>query len=193
VEWESIKPNELKEVLRDLSSDWWLAGGHAIDLWLGENTRKHGDIDITLFRENFSDLFNLTRELYFFVASKGGLRRLESLDDLRGKDWNIWVKRKGQEKWLFQCLISDEIDGEWIYRRDHRVRLDKNKFGIVTSLEEAIIAPEIQLLFKSSSKEQKDEVDFNNCLPKLSSRQKKWLKDNMSIIYNNSHSWIERL
>ena len=48
------------EVLHSLRRPWFVAGGWAIDLFLGRETRNHQDIDIAIFRE---DQFELRRHL----------------------------------------------------------------------------------------------------------------------------------
>ncbi len=190
--WKKISPNDLKQLLEKLESPWWIAGGYGIDLWLGQNTREHGDIDITLFRENFEKLFFLSSKFEFYIANKDGLRKLNLISDLKTNDWNIWVKNTGEQEWLFQCLISDEKFGKWIYRRNININRDKKLFGLTLENGNNVIAPEIQLLFKSRTLEEKDEADFKKCLKYLNNDQKIWLRESL-LITSPDHPWINQL
>ncbi len=40
--------NEISEHLSGMDVEWYLCGGFAIDAYLGNITRKHKDIDITV-------------------------------------------------------------------------------------------------------------------------------------------------
>src|SRR4051794_3932232 len=47
----SYQPPDAVELFGDLPG-WWIAGGWAIDLWLGQQTREHVDLDIVTLRTN---------------------------------------------------------------------------------------------------------------------------------------------
>lgn len=49
--------DELREHLSDLKVQWHLCGGHAIDAYLGKETRKHKDLDITV---SFEGMYSLS-------------------------------------------------------------------------------------------------------------------------------------
>ena len=40
----------ISKILKDLNIDWYIAGGWAIDLYLGKKTREHLDIEIAITR-----------------------------------------------------------------------------------------------------------------------------------------------
>lgn len=48
--WAPLSPAEVSDLLRDLSVPWWVAGGWAIDLIVGKQTRPHADIDVQFLR-----------------------------------------------------------------------------------------------------------------------------------------------
>lgn len=54
------------------------------------------------------------------------------------------------------------------------------------------MAPEIQLLFKSRGLRDKDQRDFDDCLPLLSNRQRSWLAEALRE-ETPEHPWLVRL
>ncbi|MHC5671583.1 nucleotidyltransferase domain-containing protein [Nostoc sp.] len=47
---------ELSGLLNDFRQPWFVAGGWAIDLFIGDVTRVHKDIEIAIFRKDQSSL-----------------------------------------------------------------------------------------------------------------------------------------
>jgi len=47
---------ELARLMRGFPRPWYIAGGWAIDLFLGRETREHDDIDVTIFRNDQAEL-----------------------------------------------------------------------------------------------------------------------------------------
>lgn len=50
--WSPLSVQELARVLSGLGVPWWIAGGTALDLFLGETTRHHDDIDVQILRND---------------------------------------------------------------------------------------------------------------------------------------------
>ena len=48
--WQPWRPHELATFFAFLRVQWWIAGGWAIDLFLGRQTQNHEDIDVQLLR-----------------------------------------------------------------------------------------------------------------------------------------------
>ena len=48
--WDAITPSELNDVLGGLTVPWWIAGGYAIEAFVGRAFREHEDIDAGLLR-----------------------------------------------------------------------------------------------------------------------------------------------
>ena len=49
-------PRQVCALLRAFDRPWWVAGGWAVDLFLGRRTRPHKDIEIALYRHDQSAL-----------------------------------------------------------------------------------------------------------------------------------------
>jgi hypothetical protein len=48
--WEPLSPREGAELFAKCATGSWVAGGWAIDLLVGRETRSHGDLDILVLR-----------------------------------------------------------------------------------------------------------------------------------------------
>ncbi|MBV2364681.1 nucleotidyltransferase domain-containing protein [Streptomonospora nanhaiensis] len=67
----------------------WLSGGLGLDVWLGRVTRAHGDIDVSVTRDDWTTLrAALQTELTFFRAESGWLSELR--DDVQDPPVNTW-------------------------------------------------------------------------------------------------------
>ena len=50
--WQPWHPREVAAFFAELDAPWWIAGGWAIDLFLGRQTREHEDIDVQILRRD---------------------------------------------------------------------------------------------------------------------------------------------
>ena len=50
--WQPWQPKEVARFFSTLTVPWWIAGGWALDLFLGEQTRDHEDIDVQILRRD---------------------------------------------------------------------------------------------------------------------------------------------
>ena len=51
--WQPLSVQETVDLLYSLPVPWWIAGGWAIDLYLGRQTRPHEDIDVLIQEHRF--------------------------------------------------------------------------------------------------------------------------------------------
>ena len=42
---------QVKKFMKDYPGHWWIAGGWAIDLHIGEEVREHDDLDVAVLRD----------------------------------------------------------------------------------------------------------------------------------------------
>lgn len=50
--WQPWYPHEVARFFSSLVVPWWIAGGWALDLFLGAQTRDHDDIDVQILRRD---------------------------------------------------------------------------------------------------------------------------------------------
>ena len=59
--WQPWQPAEVVRLFSTLTVPWWIAGGWAIDLFLGEQTRHHDDIDVLILRRDQREVRTIFR------------------------------------------------------------------------------------------------------------------------------------
>jgi Aminoglycoside-2''-adenylyltransferase len=55
-QWEDFDPSRLSSLMCSFDAPWWVAGGRALDLWMGRQTRAHQDVDIAVLRADQKQL-----------------------------------------------------------------------------------------------------------------------------------------
>lgn len=59
--WQPWHSQEVTTFFAALLVPWWIAGGWAIDLFLGRQTREHQDIDVLILRRDHQAVRSLFR------------------------------------------------------------------------------------------------------------------------------------
>src|ERR1700728_4629535 len=165
--WRSATPIEVLEWLSPLSEPWWIAGGWALDLFEGQVTRPHRDIDVGIFRRDAQSTCATLSEWEFFEARTGALTRLEVGTAPRAAVNSLWCRRRGEAEWAFELMLDEGGNDQWTFRRDHKIRrpleiaIQRTADGI------PYLAPEIQLLYKSKAVRLNDQIDFDRAVGRL--------------------------
>lgn len=190
--WHPLKPREAAPLLSALRAPWWVAGGWALDLYLGQVTRAHKDLDIGIFRKDAAIVLGALPGREVFEAKNGVLSRLAIGDASRAEVNSLWCKRANAAQWELELMI-DESDGEfWVFRRDPRISYPLSN-AIRRSPEGiAFLAPEIQLLYKARATRAQDQADFDHVVPHLALDARTWLLKSLRIM-DPEHAWISVL
>ncbi len=192
--WQPLSPTELKTALVDLECPWAIAGGWAIDLFLGYQTRKHDDIDVIVKREDQFKIQKALKKWELWVADPPGKLRIWRQSEFIGKGLqDIWCRPSKDEPWRIQFMLYDVNGENWLYKRDETLQKNLDEILLKSKDGYTILTPEVQLLYKSKSLRDKDKLDFENLLKIMSGVQKNWLKNALAKLYNNKHDWINSL
>jgi hypothetical protein len=192
--WEPMSPVEVTELLGDVSFPWWIAGGWAIDLHLGRQTRQHEDIDVLVLRDDQLAVQQVLRGWDLHAADPPGQLRPWSLGEtLPDQVHDIWCRRAHASPWSLQIMIDDAPQGMWTYRRDRRVRRPVSELdGPASNAHRRVLAPEVQLLQKSKAPRAKDEADFQAVVELLRPEQRAWLTRSLDLV-SPGHHWLAHL
>lgn len=184
--WKPWSIEKVAEIFKDVQ--WILAGGFALQEYVGKRYRNHNDIDILIKREDQKLISSVIEQSRIFVSTKGKLSPYDKNFNYDFPIQDIWVLGEDFTAWSLQIMLYDIKDGFWIYKRDRSIKLKNSKLfwekdGI------RIIKPEIQLLYKSSNIRPKDEQDYQMLKQILDEDAKEWL--NSSLIKSHyKHIWI---
>jgi aminoglycoside-2''-adenylyltransferase len=178
------------DALRGCPAGWAIAGGWAIDLFLGRSTRPHADVDIAVWRDE-------QRDLRRFLDTHW---RVEVVDDHRLRSWAVdeWLSppiheiharsRSGDGGHL-ELLLDERDATDWIYRRDPNERRALDD-AVLRRGDIAFFAPEIVLLYKSKNPRDADDADLLAVLPSMSVEQRHWLRHTLER-QRPTHRWLE--
>jgi len=181
--------------MKGLPVRWWIAGGWAIDLFVGRQTRPHGDCDVlVLRRDQLAAQEHLTGWDLYASDPRGTLRPWLDCEFLPVGVHDIWCRRGSNEPWAFQLMLAEDLGDEWVFRRDPRIRGMISELGGVNAQGIPYLLPQIQLLYKARPQPlEKDETDFTIVLPLLSEEARAWLLSALIQLYHRGHQWIDRL
>ncbi|CAA9347822.1 MAG: hypothetical protein AVDCRST_MAG34-1360 [uncultured Nocardioidaceae bacterium] len=192
--WKPMTPSEVAGLLGGVDFPWWVAGGWAIDLFLGRQTRDHDDIDVLILRDDQGAMQQALSGWDLHAADPpGSLRHWRAGEVLSAGVHDIWCRRDPGSPWSLQIMIDDAQDGMWQYRSDNRItrpvsELDGNAVGDAAR----VLAPEVQLLQKSRSPRPKDEADFRAVRRMLGIDQRDWLVSSLTLV-SPTHHWLTQL
>ena len=191
--WRPLDLRELREVLSGAHFRWCLAGGHAIERFVGRELRKHGEVDVVVFRDEQLKLQEHLAEWGLYAADPPGhLRPWKGGEYLEEGVHDIWCHRKGSSHWELQVMLQETSGDRWVYRRDKQISGRLDDF-IETYGGWPCIRIEAQLLYKSKAPRPKDDQDFESCLPHLDERTRERLRRYLELAYRGEHSWLRRL
>jgi hypothetical protein len=165
--------------MADFPRPWWVAGGWAIDLFVGRVTRGHEDLEVGVFREDQQALRD--------HLAGWEVKKCVSRPD--GGEWVAWEEGEWLELPIHQLLalqaiadppefeffLNDVVDGQWKFRRTGYTR-PVEEICLCSTHGIPILAPEIQLLYKAKWHREKDEHDFRIALQAMSEAQRGWLR-----------------
>ena len=190
--WSGLTPRDAVELLGSLDRPWWVAGGWAIDLFVGRETRAHGDLDIAMLRGDELALRDALPGWDIHVVDDGALKPWR-FEPLSRHQHQFWMRREAGGPWDLEILFEGHDASRWLYRRDHRVTAPLDRFALRTSSGIPYVAPDIALLYKAKGFEiERNERDFDGALPLLDAGSRRWLADALDVAHP-AHPWVRRL
>ncbi|MET7643475.1 amino acid transporter [Streptomyces sp. NPDC005426] len=192
--WEPMPLGDAVRLLSPQPTRWWIAGGYAVELAVGRAYRDHGDIDVLLLRRDQLSVQRILPDWEWWAADPPGtLRPWRAGEMLPPRVHDIWCRPGVGAPWRVQFMLDDAEDGDWVFRRDPRIRLPLDRLGRVSGDGVPYLAPEVQLLYKARSRRPKDERDFEAVLPVLDDDRRSWLTETITLAEGAGHPWAARL
>lgn len=190
--WQPLALDVAARLFHDLAGRWWIAGGWAIDLFLGRQTRDHADLDISILRADQARLSQLLRGWEIHVAHDGRLTPWDGEPLVRPRH-QFWVRRERDAPWAFEILIEDHDRDRWLYRKDHAIAMPLERLGRVGADCLPYICPEVALLFKSGRPgHDRNAHDFQVAALALDPAGRAWLRQALAAA-EPSHPWLDLL
>jgi hypothetical protein len=188
--WEAWRPEDAAQRFAGIDVPWYVAGGWAIDLYLGGQRREHEDLEIGVPRDRFGAFAAALSDFDLFVAGSDGLWPMT--ETAMATHHQTWARERAAGKWRLD-IFREPVEGDiWISRRDERIRMPYRELIMRTKDGIPYGRPEVILFFKAKRAEAKDEVDLSAVLPHLSAEARRWLIDALVIVHPG-HVWIHRV
>lgn len=189
--WEPTHPRAAPRLCASLTSRWWIAGGWALDLFMGMESRPHGDLDIGILRREAAQVIEALRDWELFEAQDGMLQRLRQREP-RPQVNSLWCRPRGGSRWVFELLLDDSDGDAWVFRRRRDIRRPLAAAIRCDGMRIPCLAPEIGLLYKARRPRAEDALDFRNVAPRLDDGACSWLHDALTRS-EPDHPWLEAL
>jgi hypothetical protein len=198
---------EVGRTMASLPAPWFVAGGWAIDCFLGRITREHHDVDILVFRRDQSLLHSTLAEfpLRRVIPHPEGLTNRGTVAPWSAGEWlelplhQINVYRTAdagaadpERRWWFQIMLGETDNDDWVYRHNPAIRRPLRQIGFHPPGGFPHLAPEIVLLFKSKHMLAHDRADFDSAAPAMDSESRQWLRQAL-VRTAPRHEWLRAL
>jgi hypothetical protein len=190
--WQPADVCDVLACLGDGPAVWWIAGGQALDLFLGRSGRPHADLDIGVPRRDVGEILRRLEGWDVREASGGTLAPLEGGNLPRPSVNSLWCRHRGATHWSFEVLLDEVLGDTWVYRRDPRITRPMSDAVKHSIRDVPFLAPEIQLLYKSKDTRDRDRIDFGNVSAYLDAAAIHWLRYALELTAP-SHEWIALL
>lgn len=189
-------PKEAATALEGVGVPWWVVGGWSIDLFLGERTREHEDLEIAVLRRDLPAVQTHLAPLELRAIGDGEIRELAVGELLPESLHQSWALDVDAQLWRVDVMVEPGDDDTWVYRRNERITAPRARMIGTSADGIAYLRPEASLLFKAlpSSKviRPKDEADFSVCEPRLDADARAWLVDALTTLQPD-HPWLREI
>lgn len=190
--WSSCwTPGDVARRLAGVSAPWYVAAGWAMDLFLGRQTREHGDIEIAVPAASFPEVRSRFPGLVFDGVGSGQIWE-DAAPDVLAAVYQTWLRDRATGNYLLDVFREPHDGDTWICRRDDTIRLPYR--DIIHSARNGIpyLAPELVLLFKAKHAREKDQADFDAAVPHMTPAQRGTLAGLLARAHPG-HPWLAEL
>lgn len=217
---KSTLVTQANELLQAGGFAYAIGGGQAIDLFLGYESRVHGDIDVVAFWPERDKIIQFMQSWGFHVYEMLGGGRVHRITDLSRQ---MRVKRNiccfqegcplvkvyppdaddcgwfeffhiGQTRLDFvEFLFNDQSATHFEYARNRAIQRELDK-AILYADGVPYLAPELCLLYKSTDTEREGyRQDFELAYRAMNEDQQAWLQAALSRVYPQGHKWLSSM
>ena len=183
--------------IRGIPVPWYVAGGWAIDLFVGRVTREHQDVDIVVARNDQRAVFDhfSERTPLKVTPHPAGLIGQGTVEAWGGERLDLPVHQVFADDAAgdrIEILFAEIEAGLWQYRRNLSVTRSVDDMSLSSDDGIPFLAPEIVLLFKAKLMRSWDDADFETVAFEMSNDRRTWLRDVLEQSHPG-HRWIAEL
>jgi GNAT superfamily N-acetyltransferase len=187
--WDAWHPRQAYEVLAGCPAPWAVAGGWAIDLHHGHQTRAHDDLEVAIPRERFAAYRPSLDGFDLYEVGGGRVVRLAPGQEPVADNHQVWACEPAIPAWRMDTFLEPGDERTWVSHRDPRVTMPMGT-AIRRSVEGIpYLAPEIVLFAKAKHARAKDEADLALTLNTLDTEARDWLAAALDLAHP-AHAWL---
>jgi aminoglycoside-2''-adenylyltransferase len=188
-DWKPWRPEDAARLLASVDVPWAVAGGWAIDLFLGSERREHEDLELGVPEQSFSAIASQLPMLEFFVVAPGVTASVECEPVRLAETHQTWGLDRAARVWRLDLFREPSADGLWVCRRHEQIRLPYSELIQRTGDGIPYVRPEVVLLFKARGARPKDESDLAAVLPRLNAVRRSLLAGWVELVHPG-HFWL---
>ena len=190
-DWSPFSSAELADRLGATRLTWYVVGGWALDLWHGQQTRPHADLEFAVLPGDIAWFRTALTGLAWFMAHAGQVRFLGAAEP-PAQVSQLWGLDPVTRRWRVDMMLERGTPSEWVYKRDPAIRAPRAAVIRRDAAGIPYLAPATVLLFKARHRRDKDEIDFAAALPRLQPSDRRQLRDWLTLA-EPGHDWLGRL
>lgn len=184
--------NAVAAAMRGFGAPWCVAGGWALDLFLGRATRPHADVDLALFRDDQARLREHLAGWSFRKVVGGRVVDWPAGERLLPPVHEVYASKPGGSPPELELLLNERQGEEWVFRRDARVRCPADRVVVDGAAGLPALCPAVVLLYKAKQPRPADELDFAAVHGELGRARRRWLREALELAHPG-HPWSLRL
>lgn len=189
--WQPLTVHALAARLDGADFPWWIAGGYALELALGESIREHADIDVLILRRDHVKFRHHFASWDCWAADPPGtLRPWPIPEALPASVHDIWCRSAPEDSWRFQAMIDEASNEHWCSRRDPSIRLPLTTITRTTQDGIPYLDPAVQLFYKARQPRPKDQLDFARVTQSGINLNRSWLTAAIEQCHGPDHEWL---
>jgi GNAT superfamily N-acetyltransferase len=188
--WRAWEPPEVARRLVGCPVPWAVAGGWAVDLHLGRQTRPHSDLEVAIPRGQFDRFRRYFDGFELYEAGDGRVRKLSPHE--QPTHHQVWVSEPAVPAWRLDTFLEPGDQRVWVSHRDASVTMPLARARRFTEAGIPYLAPEIVLFAKAKHARDKDVADLEQLLGALDPTARQWLAHALSGAHPG-HAWLDRL
>jgi len=190
--WDSWRPEDLAKRLDGAGITWYVRGGWALDLFMGQQTHDHADLEFATLPSDIPKARKALSELEFFAARNGQLSFLERDADVPDDIWQRWGADFKSQVWRVDMMFERGTKDRWVYKRNNAISQPRDQSMYLNDQGIPFLAPANVLLFKAKHTRDKDVQDFDRVLPHLRPHEKAVLRRRI-VSEHSVHPWLAQL
>lgn len=191
--WDAWDPWTIASLLDGVRARWYVAGGWALDLFRGRQTRPHEDLEIGVPLWEFDPVRDRLSTYDFYVAGREGFWPVEAAGPAYFEYQQTMVRDPSTDRWRLDVLRCPDDGVNWICALDRTIHRPHAEAVAHTPDGIPYLRPELVLLFKALQTRPKDQLDFDSTAPHLPADSQAWLATTLAQATGPHHPWLERL